>query len=230
MGLLQINLSNKFKSQVMKSLLDLSNGMYKLEPQMYNFYLNKLLLLTTPFYFNKSMAYSHGFKSINIIGPHNREVLSIIFGSLLGNAQAKKFLLGRRSSTKIIFFQEGIHVEYIFFLHKMFSYLNYCDSKIPVIITKLGSKGKIFKTVEFSTWSYTSFNWIYDLWWGVYPCYVGENPTLKIKKYWITLIIKIWLVYSLVIMSNSVKTGFVWLTSPASIILYFRFIFYCVIL
>lgn len=33
----------------------------------------------------------------------------------------------------------------------MFSYLNYCDSKIPVIITKLGSKGKIFKTVEFST-------------------------------------------------------------------------------
>ena len=109
----------------------------------------------------------------------------------------------------------------------MFSYLNYCDSKIPVIITKLGSKGKIFKTVEFSTWSYTSFNWIYDLWWGVCPCPVGENPTLKIKRYSITLIIEIWLVNSLVFMSNSVKTGFVWSTS---IILYFRFIFYYVIL
>ena len=156
MGLLQKNFSNKFKSQVMKSLLDLSNRMYKLEPQMYNFYLNKLLLLTTPFYFNKSSLL---FKSINITtGPHNIEVLSIIFGSLLGNAQAEKLFLGRASGTKIIFFQEGIHVEYIFFLHKMFSYLNYCDSKIPVIITKLGSRGKIIKMVEFSTLSYTSFN------------------------------------------------------------------------
>ena len=117
MGLLHINLSNKFKSQVMKSLLDLSNGMYKLEPQMYNFYLNKLLLLTTPFYFNKSMAYSHGFKSINIIGPHNIEILSIIFGSLLGNAQAKKFLLGRTSSTKIIFFSRGYTCRIYFFFY-----------------------------------------------------------------------------------------------------------------
>lgn len=36
MDLLQINLRNKFKSQVMKSLLYSSNVMYKIVPQMYN--------------------------------------------------------------------------------------------------------------------------------------------------------------------------------------------------
>jgi len=129
------------------NFLDLSNEMIKLEPQMYNFYLNKLLLLNTPFDQVKSNIIK--FNSINKIGPHNIDILSIIFGSLLGNAQAEKLSL--EEGTKIIFFQESIHVGYIFFLHKMFLYLNYCDSKKLDIITKLGGRGKINKLVKFST-------------------------------------------------------------------------------
>ena len=41
MNLFGINLTNKFKNLINITLLDLSNGKYKLEPQMYNYYLNK---------------------------------------------------------------------------------------------------------------------------------------------------------------------------------------------
>jgi ubiquinol-cytochrome c reductase cytochrome b subunit len=42
--------------------------------------------------------------------------------------------------------------------------LGYCNPKLPEIGTRLGSGGTIRKTIRFSTWTYTSFNWIYDLW------------------------------------------------------------------
>lgn len=206
MNLLGINLSNKFKNHINKCIYDLSIGKYKLEPQMYNYYLNKLLILTTPFEFLNKLS---KFENCNKIGPHNIDILSIIFGSLLGNAQAEKFRelnhdplaggRGQRSSggTKIQFFQENTHTEYIFFLHKMISYLNYCYSKKPVAITKLGSKGKIIKEVKFSTWSYLSFNEIYSLWYKNNVKYVPEN----INLYLTPLALAVW------VMDNGAKVG-----------------------
>jgi hypothetical protein len=89
-------------------------------------------------------------KGINIIGPHNKDpIISIIFGSLLGNAQAEKRLIGL--GTRISFYQEDFHVEYLLFLHKMLSESGYCNSKIPTITNRLGAKGKIRKTIRFST-------------------------------------------------------------------------------
>jgi hypothetical protein len=88
-------------------------------------------------------------RGIYRIGPHNKEVLSIIFGSLLGDAHAEKRLNGM--GTRISFFQEDSHVEYILFLHKMLSEYGYCNSKKPVIGKRLGSKGKLRKIVRFTT-------------------------------------------------------------------------------
>lgn len=101
-------------------------------------------------------------RGIYRIGPHNKDVLSIIFGSLLGDAHAEKRLNGM--GTRISFFQEDSHVEYILFLHKILSEYGYCNSKKPVIGRRLGSKGKLRKIVRFTTWTYTSFNWIRDIW------------------------------------------------------------------
>lgn len=50
----------------------------------------------------------HGLKRI---GPHNREIISIIFGSLLGDAHAEQRNSG--NGTRITFFQEGKHVKYL---------------------------------------------------------------------------------------------------------------------
>jgi hypothetical protein len=44
------------------------------------------------------------------IGPHNFDVLSIIFGSLLGDAYAENRIKGK--GTRISFYQEGSHVSY----------------------------------------------------------------------------------------------------------------------
>jgi hypothetical protein len=88
-------------------------------------------------------------KASRRIGPHNIDILSIIFGSLLGDGHAERRLSGK--GTRITFYQEGSHLEYILFLHKMFSDYGYCNPKIPTLGTRLGHKGKIRKIARFST-------------------------------------------------------------------------------
>src|SRR5258708_23441014 len=106
------------------------------------------LLLITPVYFNIKPKIIR-FKSFNKIGPHNKDIISIIFGSLLGDAYGEKRLL--RLGTRFKFYQEAVHLNYILFLHELLSELGYCKSKLPIITTKLGSKGKLKKVVKFST-------------------------------------------------------------------------------
>ncbi len=96
------------------------------------------------------------------IGPHNKDTLSIIFGSLLGDAHGEKRDKG--TGTRITFYQESSHVEYILYLHKLLSSYGYCNTKLPIIGTRLGTGGKVRKIVRFGTWTYTSFNWIHELW------------------------------------------------------------------
>lgn len=96
------------------------------------------------------------------IGPHNYDVLSIIFGSLLGDAHGEKREMG--TGTRIAFYQESSHVEYMLYLHNLLSSYGYCNATIPVVGTRLGIGGKVRKTVRFTTWTYTSFNWIHELW------------------------------------------------------------------
>lgn len=153
-------------------------------PQIYSLYLNFfLLLLLTPFKLKTSKV--NKLKGIYRIGPHNIDILSLIFGFLLGDARAEKTLLG----TRITFFQESSRIKYILFLHKIFSDLGYCNPKTPAIRTRLGVKGKVIKTVRFSTWTYTSFNWIHDLWYkNIIKCVpecIGEYLTPLALAIWI---------------------------------------------
>jgi ubiquinol-cytochrome c reductase cytochrome b subunit len=165
------------------------------KPQMYNLYLICLsLLLITPIYLNNQLKVSR-LKGIYRIGPHNKDIISIIFGSLLRDAQGENKFLG--VGTKFSFYQEASHVEYLMFLHKLFSELGYCNPKLPIITTRLGSKGKIRKVARFSTWTYTSFNWIYDLWYDNKIKHVPKN----IEKYLTPLALAIW------IMDNGTKVN-----------------------
>jgi ubiquinol-cytochrome c reductase cytochrome b subunit len=81
------------------------------------------------------------------IGPHNKEIISIIFGSLLGDGHAEKRLMG--VGTRVCFFQEAVHLEYMLYLHKLLSDLGYCNAKTPNITSSLCSKGKLSKIVRF---------------------------------------------------------------------------------
>jgi len=159
-------------------------GLY-LKPQMCNFCLVFLFLLISPL--SEITAKVIRLKGIYRIGPHNKDVLSIIFGSLLGDAHGEKRLKGL--GTRFSFYQEDFHVEYLLHLHKHMSECGYCNTKIPVITTRLGNKGKLRKIIRFSTWTYTSFNWIYDIWYkdGIkhVPDCIGEYLTPLALAIWI---------------------------------------------
>jgi ubiquinol-cytochrome c reductase cytochrome b subunit len=65
--------------------------------------------------------------AIKRIGPHNIDILSIIIGSLLGDAYAEKHGLG----TRIFLQQEDNHSACLFWLHNTVSNLGYYNEKIP---------------------------------------------------------------------------------------------------
>ena len=101
------------------------------------------------------------FKGNYRIGPHDQDIISVIFGSLLGNGHAEK--RSENGGTRISFFQESTHLSYLLWLHDFFSFRAYCNINIPQITTRLGKKGVVRKVLRFHTWTYTSFNWIHDL-------------------------------------------------------------------
>ena len=119
------------------------------------------------------------------IGPHNKDILSIIFGSLLGDGYAEK----RNEGTRINFYQEDSHSSYLIWLHTLISNLGYCNSKIPIITTRLGSKGKLRKIIRFSTWTYSSLNWVHNLW------YINGKKVIpkNIQEYLTPLSLAIWI-------------------------------------
>lgn len=112
--------------------------------QMYYTYLDFKLLITP----HINTLKLNRLKGIYRIGPHNIDVLSIIFGSLLGDAHCEKRLSG--TGSRISFYQEGSHLKYILYLHNILSNYGYCNPKIPVITKRLG-KGKIRQIIKFST-------------------------------------------------------------------------------
>lgn len=156
-------------------------------PQMYILQLITLsMLLITPISLESKSSVSR-LKGMYRIGPHNKEILSVIFGSLLGDAHAEKRLAGL--GTRITFFQEAVHVKHLINIHKLLSGSGYCNSNTPVITTRLGSKGKLRKIIRFTTSTYTSFNWIHDLW---YDNDVKRVPRC-IDKYLTPLALAIWI-------------------------------------
>ena len=96
------------------------------------------------------------------IGPHNINILNILFGSLLGDCHAE--FRNKGKGTRFTFYQESSHSCYLLWLHEIILSLNYCSPNKPQIQTRLGKKGKIRKVMRFKTWTYSSLNWVHDLW------------------------------------------------------------------
>ena len=119
------------------------------------------------------------------IGPHNLDILSLIFGSLLGGAQVEYRVKG----TRISFYQESKHSAYLMWLHNIVSNLGYCNPIEPKIQKRLGQKGVVRNVVRFNTWTYSSFNWIHELWYQdkikVVPYNIGDYFTPIALAFWL---------------------------------------------
>lgn len=113
-------------------------------------------------------------------------MISIIYGSLLGDGHAEK--RGNGKGTRLVFQQESIHKEYLLYLHYIVSKLGYCNTNIPEINTRSGIKGKRRYIIRFSTWTYESFNNIRSKW------YINNIKVIPydIDKYLTPLALAIW--------------------------------------
>lgn len=136
-------------------------------------------------------------KGYNREGPHNEDILSIIFGSLLGKGEIEK----KKDGSRIIFYQEAKHLKYLLYLHKLICNAGYCNESLGKIGRKLSKKGKVNRTIKFTTLTYTSFDWIYDDW---YINGIKEIPN-SITHYFTPLALAIWIMDSAVKLSGGLK-------------------------
>lgn len=93
------------------------------------------------------------------IGPHNYDVLSLLFGSILGDASIEKDGNGSRFA----FYQEKINGEHLLGIHTFLADRGYCLRTEPKVFTRLTKGGKVRDFYRFRTFTYSSFNLIYEL-------------------------------------------------------------------
>lgn len=136
---------------------------------------------------------------LNYNEPLNNKIIEIIYGSLLGDSYAEKRKNGK--GTRISFYQENTHKDYLLYLHSLIANLGYCNTNIPKISTRLGKKGKIRQIIRFHTWTYIQFNNIYNNWYKVV-----DNKNIKILPYDLNLYLTP-LALAIWIMDDGCKSG-----------------------
>lgn len=119
------------------------------------------------------------------IGPHPIQILSVIYGTLLGDSHLEK----RIDYVRISFQQENSNMEYLMWLWNHFKDYGYCSSVKPTLRIRIGKNGKIRRVCRFHTWTYSSLNFLLDEW------YRGESKKrvpLNIEEYLTPLALACW--------------------------------------
>ena len=143
---------------------------------------NKFILNTTRFFHTK-------VKASKRIGPYNEDVLSLLIGSILGDAY------GNRKSgegTRFYYRQSIVHKDYLFWLYNFFYTKGYCSNLEPrkyTRILKSESEIKEYYGYEFNTFTFRSFDWIYDMFYKKGKKIISP----KIENYLTPLALAIWI-------------------------------------
>ena len=105
-------------------------------------------------YLYKSFSFSiPNTRSNKRIGPHNLDIISILFGSLLGDVYGERLKSG---GVRFRFKQSVLHTDYIFFLYFKLKELGYVNNNLPSY-----SKDKYGDSYRFDTYSYSNLLWLY---------------------------------------------------------------------
>lgn len=91
------------------------------------------------------------------IGPHNIDILSILYGTLLGDSHIEK----RYNNIRFSFQQENCNVEYLFWLWNQLSKAKYCTNIKPKLRKRISKGGKIRFYYRFNTYTFPNLNYIY---------------------------------------------------------------------
>ncbi len=132
------------------------------------------------------------------IGPHPSHIISIIYGTLLGDSYLEK----RINNIRISFEQENNNMEYLMWLWNTLSKSGYCTTVKPKILIKLGSGGKIRRYYKLNTFTYSSLNFLYDEW---YRDGIKKRVPLNIEKYLTPLALACWIMDDGTRVGNTLK-------------------------
>ena len=162
------------------------------------YYLNNLywspselnfVLFSLPFHISKQLNKTR-ITSLERIGPHNIDIISIIIGSLLGDGHLEK--RNRGIGTRIKFEQSNKNVEYLMWFHSYFSTRGYCNINKPELKKRIRKNGEIYFHYSINTYTFSSFNWIHDMF---YMCSEGKYVKIiphNIEQYLTPLALAIW--------------------------------------
>jgi ubiquinol-cytochrome c reductase cytochrome b subunit len=124
-----------------------------------SFYVMQPLLIFTSTNYSYKYFHTKRILATQRIGPHNEDVLSTLVGSLLGDAWAEN----RSNATRFHIHTGSRNVEYLHWLHQFFAERGYCSMDKVIAKKQIGKQGKIYFSFRFRTLSYSSLNWLYDL-------------------------------------------------------------------
>jgi len=146
-------------------------------------------------------------RAVNRIGPHNEDILSVIIGSLLGDAYANK---RSGEGVRICYRQSIQHKEYLFWLYTFFYNRGYTSNLQPRQYTRTLQikEGKIYYGYEFNTFTFRSFSWIHGIFYKNGRKVIPQN----IYEYLTPLALAVWIMddggwtnYGIRIATNSFK-------------------------
>jgi ubiquinol-cytochrome c reductase cytochrome b subunit len=124
-------------------------------------------------------------KATNRIGPHNIDVLSMIFGSLLGDSHAER----HGNGVRISFQQESSNVEYLMMFWRFLSDRGYCSTKKPKLLIRTAKAGQLRYYFKVHSWTFSSFIWIHSIFYKdgvkIVPDCIGDYFTPLALAVWI---------------------------------------------
>lgn len=93
------------------------------------------------------------------IGCHEKDVISVLIGNLLGDGFAEK----RNNATRFHIHISNKNAEYVFKLHCFFKNKGYCSTEKPKVKKQIGKKNTVYFSIKFRTFSFSSLNYIYEV-------------------------------------------------------------------
>lgn len=107
----------------------------------------------------KRLFYTKRLLADKRIGPHPEAIIDTLVGSLLGDGFAEK----RNNAVRFIVHMSEKNIEYVKSLHRLFSSNGYCSEITPRCHKQIRKNGKVYYSLKFKTWSFSSLCWLYDL-------------------------------------------------------------------
>lgn len=107
------------------------------------------------------------------VGPHNKDFISFLLGSILGDTHLEK----RKNSigVRIIFEQCQRNVEYLIWFQKFLIIRGYCPDKKPMLRKKINKNNKIFFYYRINSYTFSSLIWFYELFYDNNIKIIPEN-------------------------------------------------------